>query len=167
MKMAIEASSATEPVIVMTRIFDAPRDVVWLAFTDPKHVVRWYGGRGFSSPRCEMDVRPGGLWRHTMRTPDGSEHPLEFIYVEVVKPEKLVWQNVDHGKRTSGPPTCCNTITLEEHGKQTKWKLVARFNTIADRDLAARSGFTNIITQGSERLEAVAQELSRGAATSS
>jgi len=157
--MNVEANSLHDAVIVMRRIFDAPRDLVWTAFTDPKHVVNWYGGHGFSNPVCEMDVRPGGLWRHTMRAPNGTEFAMEFVFVEVVKPEKISWQNIDHGKRTSGPPTCLSTVTFEDHGAQTKWKLVARFNSIAERDAAANMGFAEMIGQGCERLNDVLKAL--------
>ena len=60
---------ADEAVIVMTRIYEAPRDLVWEVITEPRHVAQWWGGPGFSNPVCEMDVRPGGLWRHVMRFP--------------------------------------------------------------------------------------------------
>src|SRR5262245_54420869 len=106
MKSKVEASSVDEAVVVMTRTFDAPREKVWAAFTDPKHVSKWYGGHGFSNPVCEMDVRPGGLWRHVMRTPDGHEFEMDFVFIEVVKPKRLVWQSASHGeRRQGGPPT--------------------------------------------------------------
>jgi uncharacterized protein YndB with AHSA1/START domain len=83
MTIHIDAASTVDPVITMIHTLDAPREVVWETFTDPKHVARWYGGKGFANPVCEMDVRPGGHWRHVMRTPDGGEHRLHFIFVEV------------------------------------------------------------------------------------
>jgi uncharacterized protein YndB with AHSA1/START domain len=167
MTIHVDTTSAEEAVILMDRMFDAPREVVWNAFTDPKHVVNWYGGHGFSSPVCEMDVRPGGRWRHTMRTPDGTDFPMEFVYVEVVRPEKISWQNVDHGKRVGGPPTCLNIVTFEDHGSRTKWRLVSRFNSIADRDLAAKMGFTKMISQGSERLNEIVKSLTRESTSAS
>ena len=81
--MTVDAADTTEPIIRMTRMFDAPRALVWRVFTDPKHVARWYGGHGIENPVCEMDVRAGGLWRHVMRFPDGTEFPLELVFVEV------------------------------------------------------------------------------------
>ncbi len=160
MKTQVEAASDREPVIVMSRMFDAPREKVWAAFTDPKHVVRWYGGHGFTNPVCEMDVRPGGRWRHVMRTPDGHEFAMEFVFLEVERPERLVWQNADHGKRPpGGPPTCVMAVTFEEVGRQTKWTMVATFLSLADRDAAMKMGFTTMIEQGSEKLEAIAGEL--------
>ena len=160
MKIDIEARPADEAVIVMQRTFDAPREVVWAAFTDPKHVVRWYGGRGFENPVCEMDVRPGGRWRHVMRTPDGVDHELEFVFLEVVRPERLVWRNADHGKRPKDDyHDNVMTVTLEEAAKQTRWKLVTRFRSIAARDLAARSGFTRVLGEGTEKLDELLRSL--------
>jgi uncharacterized protein YndB with AHSA1/START domain len=121
MSMSVEADSVQEAVIVMSRMFDAPRELVWAAMTNSKHVAQWWGGPGFTNPVCEMDVRPGGLWRHVMRAPTGMEFTFNFVFVEVVKPERLVWQNVEDGTgKKGGTPTCINTVTFEQHGKQTK-----------------------------------------------
>jgi uncharacterized protein YndB with AHSA1/START domain len=161
MKTNVVTSSAHEEVIVMTRTFDAPREVVWSALVDPKHVAKWYGGHGFTNPVCEMDVRPGGLWRHVMRTPNGDEYKLEFVFVEVTKPEKLVWQDANYGKRRpGGPPSSIMTVTLEEAGsKQTKWTLVTRFNTTAERELAMKMGFTSTLAEGTEKFNDIVKAL--------
>lgn len=162
MKIQIDFKSTHSPVLVMQRTFAAPRELVWAALTDPKHVARWYGGHGFENPVCEMDVRPGGRWRHVMRTPDGAEHALEYVFVEVVKPEKLVWQNADHGKSASaGPHDNVMTVTLEAAGKETKWKLVTRFGSFADRDAAQKMGFASVLAEGTEKFNALVNELSR------
>lgn len=150
--MKIDDSSTREPILVMERIFDAPRDVVWEALTDPKQVARWYGGHGFENPVCEMDVRPGGRWRHVMRTPDGSEHPLQYVFVEVVTPERLVWRSADGGSTLGGPHDNVMTVTLEAAGQKTKWRLVARFTSMANREAALRIGFTSVLTEGAQKL---------------
>lgn len=161
MKIEIDSSSTRDSVIVMRRTFDAPREVVWAALTDPRHVARWYGGHGFENPVCEMDVRPGGRWRHVMRTPGGSEHSMEFVFVEVVKPERLVWKSADYGKSTSGGPRVnLMTVTLEAAGNQTKWQLVTRFNSFADRDAARKMGFTSVLAEGTEKFDALVKQLS-------
>ena len=155
MSTSVIADTADEAIIVMTRTFDAPRALVWAAMTEPKHVSQWWGGPGFTNPVCEMDLRPGGLWKHVMRTPDGKEFTFNFIFVEIVKPERLVWENVDHGKsKPGGPPTCRNTVTFEDLGQQTKWKLVASFNSLAERDFAVQMGFADMIGVSNERLVA-------------
>ncbi len=163
MKTTVVASSTHEELIVMTRMFDAPREVVWSALVDPKHVAKWYGGHGFTNPVCEMDVRPGGIWRHVMRTPNGDEYELEFVFVEVKRPEKLVWQDANYGKsRPGGPPSSIMTVTLEEAGKQTKWTLVTRFNTIAERELAMEMGFTSTLAEGTEKFNDIVKSLVGG-----
>jgi uncharacterized protein YndB with AHSA1/START domain len=138
-----------EPVIVMERVLDAPRDLVWETLTNARQVAKWYGGHGFENPVCEMDVRPGGRWHHVMRTPDGADRQLEFVFVEVVKPEKLAWRNAEPGRR--GPHDNLVTITLEAAGRQTKWKMVARFSSIADRDAALAIGFTRVLAEGVDK----------------
>lgn len=154
----VDLSSAETPVLVMRRTFDAPREVVWAALTDPKHVVHWYGGRGFTNPVCEMDVRPGGQWHHVMRTPEGHEFAMNFIFVEVVAPEKLVWESAE---RSGGPHDNRMTVTLEAAGEQTRWTLVARFRSFADRDAAREIHFTEVLAQGTDRLNEILQQISR------
>lgn len=160
MTSTADVSSVKEPIIVMTRLFDAPRELVWEALTDPRHVVHWYGGDGFENPVCEMDVRPGGRWRHVMRTPDGGQHPLEFVFLEVIRPEKLVWRNADHGQPgVGGPHDNLISVTLEALGRRTRWVMVARFNSFEDREAAQRIGFTTVLKQGTDRFAAILARL--------
>jgi uncharacterized protein YndB with AHSA1/START domain len=151
-------TAGREPDITMVATFDAPRDLVWTAFTTPEHVVRWYGGKGFTNPVCEMDVRPGGRWRHVMRTPEGAEHHLAYVFVEVVRPERLSWRTDE--ARDGAPsalsapstPATVNTLTLEDLGARTRITFVARFPTLAERDLALTWGFTTHLGEGVERM---------------
>jgi uncharacterized protein YndB with AHSA1/START domain len=148
----VDASSLNEPVVIVTRMFDASRNLVWNAITDPKHVARWYGGPGFTNPVCEMDVRPGGVWRHVMQAPNGAQFTINSVFLEVVEPERLVWKTIKDENRKPAPPTAVNTVTLEELGDQTKWTLVARFDSIADRDISAGMGFGQMIGMGADRI---------------
>lgn len=79
-----------EPSVVIARIIKAPRERVFKAWTDPKQMAQWWGPAVFTTPVCEMDVRPGGLYRIVMRSPDGVDYPLKGVYREVVEPERLV-----------------------------------------------------------------------------
>jgi len=88
-KCLVEYPSDRE--MVFTRSFDAPRELVWEAHTDPRHVARWWGPQGFTNTIHEMDVRPGGLWRLTMHGPDGTDYPNESEFTEVVPPERIVF----------------------------------------------------------------------------
>jgi uncharacterized protein YndB with AHSA1/START domain len=143
---------AGEPTIVMTRVYDAPRHLVWQAMTEARHVRQWWGGPGFSNPVCEMDVRPGGLWNHVMRFPDGRELRMAFVFMEVEKPARLVWQHTDYGRRKDGPPASHTTVTLDDLGGKTRWTMVARFLSLADRDAAAGIGFSYPIEASSDGL---------------
>ena len=152
MTSIIDASSPDEPVVIVTRMFDAPRSLVWDVITDPKHVVHWYGGAGFTNPVCEMDLRPGGTWRHVMQAPNGMQFTINSVFLEVVRPERLVWKTIKDENRKPAPPTAVSTVTLEEHGHQTKWTLVARFDSIAERDISANMGFGKMIGMGADRI---------------
>ncbi len=155
--ITIDASSVDEAVIIMTRTFDAPIETVWHAFTTPEHVKRWYGGQGFSSPVCEMDVRPGGIWKHTMRTPDGQDFAMEFVFVDVEKPTKISWRNTNPNQ----PNSPFNIVTFTADGQKTKWRLVAKFKNMAERDGARQMGFAQMVAQGSDKLNDIAKALSK------
>ncbi len=154
MTAIIDVSAADRPVIVITRDFDAPRELVWKAITDPKQVAVWYGGPGFTNPVCEMDLRPGGAWHHVMQAPNGARYTINSIFEEIVEPELLVWRTIKDPNRNPPPPTSVNTVTLEARGQQTRWKLVTLFDSIADRDLSAKMGFGQMISMGTDRMAA-------------
>jgi len=91
------ATKEKEHELVPTRVFDAPRELVWKVWTDPKHVARWWGPHGFTNPVCELDVRPGGAIRIHMRGPDGTVYPMTGVYLEVVEPERIVFTSAALG----------------------------------------------------------------------
>jgi uncharacterized protein YndB with AHSA1/START domain len=120
--------------------------------TEAKHVAQWWGGPGVTNPVCEMDVRRGGLWHHVMRFPDGRELHMNFIFIDVEKPKVLAWRNAGNGKRNDGPPSAVITVTLHDLGGRTAWEMVARFQSLEDRDAAIAMGFSNPIEASSDRL---------------
>jgi len=107
--------------LVITRIFNAPRALVWRAWTDPAHLVHWWGPRGFTLPACEVDLRPGGAYRFHMRGPDGDDHWMQGVFREVVEPERLAlagcWTEADGTPRS---PQTLVAVTFEEQGERTK-----------------------------------------------
>ena len=141
-----------EPTIVMSRVYDAPRPLVWEAMTEAKHVRQWWGGRGFSNPVCEMDVRPGGHWNHVMLFPDGDELTMNFVFLEVEKPARLVWKSTNSVRPKDGRPQPVITVTLKDLGAKTAWTMVARFRSLAERDEAISAGFKKPIEGSSDRL---------------
>ena len=158
--MSLATDTVTDDaVIVMSRVYEAPRALVWAAITQPRHVARWWGGPGFSNPVCEMDVRKGGAWTHVMRFPDGHELHMDFVFVEVDPPQRLVWRHADHAEQRTGAPTSVITVTLEDLGERTRWHMVARFASPAERDAALAMGFTRPIEASGERLVAYLETL--------
>ena len=131
---------------------------MWKVSTEAEHVRQWWGGAGFTNPVCEIDARPGGLWNHVMRFPNGHELRLSFVFLEVDKPKRLVWKHTDHGTRKEGPPTSETTVTLDDLGGKTRWTMVARFASLADRDAAVAMGFSKPIEGSNDRLAAYLQE---------
>src|SRR5947207_15661949 len=85
------AAAAPERELTVTRVFDAPREVVFGAWTDPAQAALWWGPQGFTTISCEMDVRPGGAYRACMRSPEGTRHCRRGTYREIVPPERLVF----------------------------------------------------------------------------
>jgi uncharacterized protein YndB with AHSA1/START domain len=126
-----------ECVLVLERIFNAPRSLVFKAWTEPERMVHWFGPRGFASTILKADFRPGGAYRFHMRSPDGVDHWLQGIYREIVEPERLVstyaWADAE-GKATR--PETLLTVTFGEHGNKTKLTLhQAVFESVTARDL--------------------------------
>ena len=89
-------------VLVITRVLNAPRALVWRAFSDPAHLSRWWGPHGFTNPVCELDFRVGGRWHNVMRTPEGVEYPIDVIFIEIVEPERIVYRNAPGRGRSLG-----------------------------------------------------------------
>ncbi len=145
-------AGAPERVLVLTRLFDAPRALVFRAWTRPEHLVRWWGPKGFTTPSCEMDVRPGGAFRILMRSPEGTDHRLRGVYREIVEPERLVftwaWEDEDGNP---GHETVV-TVTLAEQGARTELTLhQAVFESVTARD-SHRGGWTECLERLAEYL---------------
>jgi uncharacterized protein YndB with AHSA1/START domain len=103
-----------ERELVITRVFDAPRELVFQAWIDPKHLSQWWGPKGFINPVCEVDARVGGAWRIVMRAPDGAEYPGGGVYLEIVEPERLVFTNVAVDKNGNPILDGLTTVTFAE-----------------------------------------------------
>ena len=89
--------STADREFVHSRLIDAPRERVFLAFADPLHLARWWGPDGFSSTFEAFDFRPGGIWRFVMHGPDGTNYPNESVFREVVAPERVVFEHLSEG----------------------------------------------------------------------
>jgi uncharacterized protein YndB with AHSA1/START domain len=123
--------------IVATRVFDAPRDLVWKMWTMPEHVTQWWGPRGFKTTIHEMDVRAGGTWRLTMHGPDGHDYKNRIVFQEVVKPERLVFEHIP--ETGSEPGSHQTTIVFTAQGDKTQINFRMMFKSAAARDYVVKT----------------------------
>lgn len=132
-----EVTMPSDREVVMSRVFDAPRERVFQAYTDPKLLPKWWGPRGFTTVVETMDVRPGGAWRYVHRGPDGNEYAFHGEYREVVPPRRLV-----STFEFEGAPghVVVDTATFEERGGKTKVTVTSRFESVEDRDGMYQAG---------------------------
>jgi uncharacterized protein YndB with AHSA1/START domain len=141
--------------IVTTRVFDAPRELVFEAWTNPKHLVQWWGPNGFTTTIRAIDVRPGGVWRFVMHGPDGVDYENRIVYNEIVKPERLVYS---HGGRDDVEPVQFHvTVTFEDQGGKTKLTMRALFPSAAERDRVVE--WYGAIEGAKQTLERLAEHL--------
>ena len=127
--LAGREADSSEREIATTRVLDAPRETVWRAWTDPEQVVRWWGPKGFRTTIEEMDVRPGGVWRHTMHGPDGTDYTNRVVFLEVREPECLAYLHGDPGE----PDRFFATVILDDEGGKTQLSMRSLFPSAADR----------------------------------
>ncbi len=127
--------STTEQALVIERIFDAPRELVWKAWTEPERVVRWWGPKGYTSPGCNIDLRVGGSYLWCMRSPEGQDLWSTGVYREIAPFERIVCTNSfadedgnvvpasHYGITADLPLEMLATVTLEDLGAKTKLTL--------------------------------------------
>jgi uncharacterized protein YndB with AHSA1/START domain len=156
LKEFVESKTADREIVI-SRIFDAPRELVWQAMTRPEHVVHWWGPRGFTTTIEEMDVRPGGTWKHVMHGPDGVDYPNKSIFTQVVEPERLVFSH--GGRREGGPGTSFVATWTFDALAESKTKVTIHmvFASMADRDFVVKE--FGAIEGGKQTLERLGEYL--------
>jgi uncharacterized protein YndB with AHSA1/START domain len=146
------AEQSSDRVLVISRVFDAPRELVFKAWTEPERLVQWMGPRGFTSNVIgTMDVRPGGRYRYHMVDPDGGDHWQQGEYREVVPPERIVctYEWADAAGNATRPRTLL-TLTFEDLGGKTRLTLnQAVFESATARD-AHRGGWSSSLDRLAE-----------------
>jgi uncharacterized protein YndB with AHSA1/START domain len=141
------------------REFAAPRELVFACYTQPEHMVHFWGPHGGTVPECRIDLRVGGVWRVVMRFANGSEYGYSSVYTRIDAPSFLGWRDAPdawQGGLDGLPPAeIVSTMELGDLGDdRTRMTLTVRFVSTTARDEAIRRGFTGMVTQGNERLEA-------------
>jgi uncharacterized protein YndB with AHSA1/START domain len=157
----------------LKRVIDAPRALIWKAWTDPEHVKRWWTPAPWQTVECEIDLRPGGIFRTVMRSPEGQDFPHSGCLLELVENEKLVMTNaLEAGYRPApGPvigkdPECAHIpftaiLTLEEHAGKTTYSVVVLHKDEAGRKLHEQMGFHDGWNKALDQLIEVVKGLKR------
>jgi uncharacterized protein YndB with AHSA1/START domain len=149
-------TAPADRTIVTTRVIDAPRELVFKAWTDPDHIAEWWGPDGFTTTIREMDVRLGGAWRFIMHGPDGVDYPNLVVYTEIVPPERIAFDHSDDG---GGEHKFHNTVTFVEEGGKTRVTMEGVFESAAERqrhvdEFGAIEGGKQTLARLAEFLEA-------------
>ena len=132
----LKVSLPTEREVVMTRVFDAPRRLVFDALTKPELLKRWFGPRGWSLAVCEAELKVGGAWRWVLRGPDGRDMGMRGVYHEITPPERLVsTESFD-----DYPGESLNTLILSEEDGKTTFTITVRYASQEIRDAVIKSG---------------------------
>lgn len=156
-KLLVETPQG-EPVIRMTRTFDAPRALVWRAWTRPEHVARWWGSRSMGTTKVvKLDIRPGGEWRFEQTGHDGTVFAFIGKYLEVEEPSKLV--NTFGLEGMFQDKTVIETHSFEEVDGKTHYTSVTVFDSVEDRDGMVASGMEEGAQESMNQLEELLAEL--------
>jgi uncharacterized protein YndB with AHSA1/START domain len=148
--------------IVMTRSFDAPRELVFEAHAKPEHIKRWWGPRAFDMPVCEMDFRPGGDWRY-VHWADGEEYAFHGTYLEIVPPERIKWTFEWEGMPAWDGMlgnVITETMVFTEQDGVTTLTTTSVFAAREDRDAMLQSGMEGAAAESYDRLAELLAELS-------
>ena len=157
----LTVTTPSDREIVMTRVFDAPRDLVFEAHTSCEHMSRWWGPRKYEVGSCEMDFRPGGAWRIVHSGPGGEEHGFRGEFRDIVRPERITWTFEWEGLPGH---VSVQTVAFEEHNGKTTLTATAVFDTVEDRDGMLQSGMESGAAESYERLDEYLEVLKGGAA---
>jgi uncharacterized protein YndB with AHSA1/START domain len=146
----LRVTTPSDREMVMTRVFDAPRDLVFEAHTSCEHMSNWWGPRKYEVASCEIDFRPGGTWRIVHRGPDGNEIAFFGEYLEIVRSERIVWTfGFDGMPGNPGP----ETMVFEEHDGKTTLTTTSVFDSAEERDGVLESGMEQGAVETYERLD--------------
>ncbi|MGA8950943.1 MAG: SRPBCC domain-containing protein [Xanthobacteraceae bacterium] len=144
-----------EREVTITRVFDAPRAVVFQAWTDAARLAQWWGPKGFTNPVCEIDARVGGKLRIHMRAPDGNIYPMKGEIREFVLPERLAFTNIALDEAGNHVLEGFTTVTFADEGGKTRLTLHTRARAVVDKAAAYLEGMEMGWTMSIDKLEAL------------
>jgi uncharacterized protein YndB with AHSA1/START domain len=152
----LKVTTPSDKEIVITRVFDAPRELVFEAHSSCEHMSKWWGPRRYEFASCEIDFRPGGAWRIVHRGPDGEEFGFHGEYREIVPSERIVWTFEFEGMPGH---VSVETLSLEEHDGKTTLTGASVFDTVEDRDGMLESGMESGAAESMDRLDEYLESL--------
>ena len=152
----LTVTTPSDREIVMTRTFDAPRELVFEAMTKPEHMKEWWGPRGYTLPVCEIDLRPGGAYRFVSADAEGNEYAFRGEYREIVPPEKIVWTFEFEGMPGN---VSVDTMTLTEEDGKTTITSTSLFDDVEQRDGMLASGMETGAVETYDRLAELLEKL--------
>lgn len=155
----LQVATPTDREIVLTRTFDAPRRLVFAAWTEPELLRQWYGARGWNLVECEVDLRVGGTWRFVSRGPDGAEMGQAGVYREVARPDRLVY--TESFDNQSYPGESLVTHVLVERAEQTTLTSTVLYPSPEAREIVLRYPMRRGVAESFERLDDVLASLRR------
>ena len=141
--------------VTLTRVLDAPRNLVWGAWTEPEQLAKWWGPDQFSNPVCEIDARPGGRWLIHMKAPDGTVYPMTGTFTEVTKPERLVFKAFAEALDGTKYLESVTEVIFEEQGARTKLTVKAKARGLHPAAPQMLAGMDAGWSQSLERLAAL------------
>lgn len=151
-----QIADTSDREILLTRVLDAPRELVFKVWTTPEHVAQWWGPRGFTATVHDLDLRPGGTWNFIMHAPDGTDFVNRVEYIEVVPPERLVYW---HGGGEDDPSDPFHvTITFDDEGGKTRLTMKSVFSTVEQFEFVKGFGAIELGQQTLECLAAYLEE---------
>jgi len=155
---SFKVTTPSDREIRLTRLFDAPRNLVFEAMSKPEHVTQWWGrlGEGYSVPVCEIDLRPGGAWRFVNRTPKGQLVAFYGVYREIAPPERLVYTEIF--EQFPDTESVVTAVFTEENGK-TRLAVTALYPSLEVRDVVLKSGMEKGAAISYDRMEDVVSRL--------
>lgn len=157
-KSKLQVTLPSDEEILMTRRFDAPRDLVWQMWTQAEHLSQWWGPTGWTVPVCEVDLRPGGTWFYCMQSPEGERYYGKAEYDEIDVPSRLVYRDFftdENGQAAEGMPVAHVSVEFIEEDGHTMLKSTTHYPTKADRDKVIEMGVEEGMAMSLSRLEAL------------
>lgn len=160
MTVVTEIKAADDRELVITRLIDAPRELVYRCWTDAELLKKWFAPSPWTTPEAKLDVRAGGANRIVMRSPEGEDYPNLGVYLEVVPNEKLVFTDAfTDAWAPSDKPFMVVTITFEDVGAKTRYTARVRHWSVEDREVHEKMGFHQGWGQCASQLEDTAKQV--------